>query len=317
MRKEFNFAPNGTGNQPASPQQHPDRRLNIIHSISKKQLCSQIIAHVDNLPPLPTVVAQLLKLLQDDNTTALQVEELLKQDPTLAARILRLVNSAFFALRNKISSIPHAVVLLGYKTIKNLVLAASVYKLVNGAFPGYGYKEAGLWHHSVMTANWSEKLAKLLGWPTEEVQEIFVVGLLHDIGKIVMSTYVGEHVKDMISCLLETKGDLVCAEQNLIGVDHAEIGARIAEKWNFPDNLSHIINKHHEQETGNGHYKETALIQLVDYMINKKHIGMYDNFPIDHPLPSHCLDILGIYGETFTAIQDQIDENTDKLLEQI
>ncbi len=313
MRNDFSM-----GNiKPKRPEVAPEiisvrksSNIDLNSLVSRKRIHTDIVAKVDKLPPLPAVAEKLMEILKDEDVDITGVETLLKQDPTLTARVLRLVNSSFFGLRTKISSISQAVVLLGFNSLNNIVLASSIYKLVKGAFPGYGYKDAGLWHHSVMTATWSEKLAKQLGWSKEDTESVFSSGLLHDIGKIVMATYINDHVADMITSLIESKGDIISAEKNLTGIDHAQIGTHVAKKWNFPDNLLSIINTHHLNDAPDIFIKDTALLKLVDYLINQGHIGMYDNFPINNQLPHYCFEILDIGEDEIGNLQEQVNKGS-------
>ena len=291
------------------------KQVNPIVSqiLIKNQVRNSILSHVDNLAPLPHIVTKILKLIEDSNSTAKSFEELFKQDPVLTARLLKLVNSSYYGLRNKVSSIPQAIVMLGYKTLKNLVLAASLNRLIKGEFPGYGFKNNGLWHHSFLTATWAEKLAKTLGWEKQQAQEIFVGGLLHDIGKLIMSSYINSNLKEMLVTLIENDGNLIYAEQNLVGIDHTEIGACVAEKWNFAPELIFVIQNHHNHLDKQNQNTETALLQLTDYLINQDHIGMFDNFPINTTLNTSCLEILKINYDIIPEFKEKILQSFEEI----
>ncbi len=278
---------------------------------SKNQIRDYIIAQVETIPPLPTVVTQIMKLIADERSNASSFESLFKKDPILTARLLRLVNSSFFGVRNKIRSIQQAIVTVGYQSLKNLVLAASISRIIKGTYPSYGYKDSGLWQHSFLTATWAERLAGELGWSKDEAERVFVSGLLHDIGKLVISNYLSDHIQEMLVSLIESEGNLVFAEQHVVGIDHAEIGACVAHKWNFSSHLIDIIKHHHvtlSKQHGDG---ETALLKLVDHVINSTGIGMYDNFPITHNLDNICLAILGINPEILVDLQQEIMKDSE------
>jgi len=285
----------------------------VSQILIKNKVRNSILAHVDNLAPLPHIVSKILCLINDNNSTANSFEELFRQDPALTARLLKLANSSYYGLRNKVNSISHAIVMLGYKTLKNLVLAASLNKLVKGEFPGYGFKNNGLWHHSFLTATWAEKLAGTLGWEKQQSQEIFVSGLLHDIGKLIMSSYVNRDLKKMLVTLIENDGNLIYAEQNLVGIDHAEIGACVAEKWNFAPELVFIIQNHHNHLDTEEQNTKTALLHLTDYLINQDHIGMFDNFPITSTLNSSCLEILKIKYDIIPEFKEKIIQSFEEI----
>ncbi|MCB1194799.1 HDOD domain-containing protein [bacterium] len=276
-----------------------------VHVHSKERLAEQMLVQVEKLPPLPAVATQIMRLIKDDKSDAKSFEGLLKQDPLLTARLLRLVNSSFFGLPNKIASIPQAIVVIGFKSLKNLVIAASVNRMMEGQFPGYGFTEGGLWRHSILNAQWSEKLAKELGWTADSTEEIFVIGLLHDVGKLILSSYINEHMQDMISTLIECRGDIIEAENRLVGITHPEVGSYIAKEWKFPDQLSAIIRDHHKF-VPEKYEKESAVLQVVNYLINKNHIGMYDHFPLEKPLCEQCLEVLGLNQTDLPEIQQGI-----------
>lgn len=283
----------------------------LTNVVAKKRLGEEMISKVDDLPSLPTVVTQILNLIQDEQSNASNFEKYLRQDQGLTARLLRIVNSSFFGLKHKVTSISQAVVIIGYQSLKNLVLAASTSKFLEGAFPGYGFREQGLWQHSFMVASWSQKIAMKLGWSKEEAEEMFVAGLLHDIGKLVMSTYVTEHCQEMIMYIMESKGDVCKAESALMGVDHAEIGARIAQKWNFSNQLVNIIKYHHNIEESSGSEKEVSLINLVNYLLIKGQYGMFENFPIVLLLDNYCKQTLSITDENIEEYSREIHASAE------
>ncbi|MDX9701851.1 MAG: HDOD domain-containing protein [Candidatus Auribacterota bacterium] len=294
------------------------KRISAVSQImTKNQIRDYIIAQVETMPPLPSLVTQIMQMISDEKSCAGSFESLFRKDPILTARLLRLVNSSFFGFRNKVSSIPQAIVMVGYESLKNLVLAASISRFVKGSYPGYGYKDSGLWQHSFLTATWAERLAVALGWSKNESQCVFVSGLLHDIGKLIMSSYLTEHIREMLISLIEAEGDLVYAEKHVVGIDHAEIGACIAEKWNFSPRLIDVIKHHHITIKDRRSDGETALLKIVDHVINRSGIGMYNNFPITHNLDTVCLANLGINANVLLDLQQEIIKSSESLVSQI
>ncbi len=284
----------------------------VADVVAKKRLGEEMIARVDDLPALPSVVSQILTLIEDDTSNASNFERYLRQDQALTARLLRIVNSSFFGVRNKITSIPQAIVMIGYNSLKNLVLAASTSKILEGGFPGYGFKERGLWQHSFMAAIWTQKLAKQIGVASDESEELFVAGLMHDVGKLVLSSYISLNCKDMITYLIKTNGNIEEAEKALVGIDHAEIGSRIAQKWNFSSKLSHIIKYHHDLESACEYQQEVALVHLINYCLVYGKYGMYENFPANNTLAPSCLDILGLDMQKVEQIQQVINRSAER-----
>ncbi len=291
-----------------------DRALqpqNISDVVIKKRLGEQIVARVNDLPSLSVVVTQIMELINNDKSSASNFERFLRQDQGLAARLLRIVNSSFFGLRNKISSIPQAIVLVGYNSLKNLVLAASASKLMQGAFPEYGFMEKGLWQHSFMCATWSKKIALDLGIDSQSAEELFVAGLLHDVGKLVLAKYLKD-CKEMYAQIIASDGNLEDAEETLFGITHAEIGAKVAEKWNFSQELSDIIRYHHTIDDTTLGNKRVLLVNLVDTLLGEGMFGMYENFPGAYNVSEQCLDILGITPDMLDEYRIEIAKSADK-----
>ncbi|MEW6536023.1 MAG: HDOD domain-containing protein [Candidatus Auribacterota bacterium] len=285
---------------------------NVADVVVKKRLGEQIISRVETLPALPTIVTQLMQLIDDDRSSVKNLETYLRQDQALTARLLKIVNSSFFGLRNKISSIPQAIVIIGYNSLKNLVLAASTSKLFQGSCPAYGYKENGLWQHSFMSAEWAKKIGLKLGFDIQSAEEMFVAGLLHDVGKLILANYVNTDCKEMIKTIVESQGNIIVAEETTFGLDHARIGSKVAQKWNFSKKLAAIIEFHHRPKTASLYAKETALIHLVNYLLSDGHYGMYENFPLKNDL---CIDSVGMLGVTDEMIEEfrtQISESAAK-----
>ncbi|MCD6460016.1 HDOD domain-containing protein [bacterium] len=283
----------------------------VAHVVSKKRLGEEMISRVDELPALPTVVSKIMALIEDNNSNAQNLEQYLKQDQALAARLLRIVNSSFFGLPNRISSISQAIVIIGYNSLKNLVLAASTSKLLEGVFPGYGFKEGGLWQHAFMAATWASKLSSRFEIDTEEADELFIAGLLHDVGKLVLSSYITINCKEMMTNLITCNGNIEEAEKALVGISHSEIGSRIAQKWNFSDKLAHIIKYHHNASCAVDYQKETALIELVNYCLVSKRYGMFENIPIDVGLSQTCLKQLKLTSEKILELTEEIEESAE------
>ena len=283
----------------------------VAHVVAKKRLGEEMISRVDDLPALPTVVSKIMALIDDTSSNAQNLEQYLRQDQALAARLLRIVNSSFFGLPNKISSISQAIVIIGYNSLKNLVLAASTSKLLEGSFPGYGFKDGGLWQHAFMAATWSSKLSKRFEFEPEESEDLFIAGLLHDVGKLVLSSYISMNCKEMMTHLITCDGNIEEAEKALVGISHSEIGSRIAQKWNFSDKFAHIIKYHHNTSNAVDYHKETALIELVNYCLVEKRYGMFENIPVQIGLSEECYKQLNLSPENVTELTEEIEESAE------
>ena len=220
-----------------------------------------IMRQVKSFPGMPVTGAKLLKLLEDSDSTAAQIEEVLRYDAGLTANILKLTNSAYFGIPSKVSSIRQAIMMLGWKRVMQLVMTMCMSTVMKKPVPGYDLPHGALWRHSVAVSVAAETVVKALKIP--EAEEVFTAALLHDVGKLVLGGFVQDdlaQIKTMVS-----KGiAFEVAEYMVIGTDHAEIGARILEKWAFPKDLVNAVNWHHNPETCENHCTLSDIVHIAN-----------------------------------------------------
>jgi HD-like signal output (HDOD) protein len=206
----------------------------------------RVLKRVKDIPSLPQFVIETLKKLDDPKSSASDVGDTLRKDESLVLRILRLANSAYYGLSRKITVVPEAISYLGFKTVKSIVLAASVYKFMDGAFTGYSLDRGDLWRHSQAVAATSRFLSEKVR--AGDPEEAYIGGLMHDIGKIILNDYV-RFGYSIILRLVDEDGVPFCeAERQVLGFDHAQVGGLVMEQWNLPDAYSYVTIYHHIPE---------------------------------------------------------------------
>ncbi len=203
------------------------------------------LAVVGDLPGIPIVASKVMKAASDENTSADDLREIIEKDPALTARILKVANSSLYAFSRSIETLRHAISLLGFRTVANLVMAASL----KDVFKNFGLSEKLLWEHATLAG---AVAARLSGYGSIDVEResAFTAGLLHDLGKIVLSNTARERYQKII---MRTYNEGVAfheAEREEFGFDHAELGALVAEKWKLPKSLVQAIRHHHHDPTG-------------------------------------------------------------------
>jgi putative nucleotidyltransferase with HDIG domain len=207
----------------------------------------EIFDNLDNLPSLPVIVEKLQTLLSDPRTTVDDVAKLMSTDQALVTRLLRLVNSAFYGLPGRISTIPHAISLLGFTTLRNLVISVSV---MGWQKPNSGslLSMKDFWMHSAAVG----AIARVLARHTKlaDPDEAFVAGLLHDIGRVAFQTLIPEEYNTIIEMSKVLKKPLHMLEQKAFGFDHAEIGTNLVAKWNLPEIYKITTQHHHHPKLG-------------------------------------------------------------------
>lgn len=203
---------------------------------------TSILALLDEpnaLPPVPPVAQQVVRLSEDDNTHASALARVISNDPALAARLLRVANSAFFGFSRKVETVTLAVTLLGFRAVRNMVLALSLKSM----FRSFGILERRLWAQSVCMGIGSSAAARRTHVASPE--EAFVAGLLADSGQAVLLELLRGDYQGMLLTAYREDIDILELERERFGVGHDEIGAALARRWNLPESLEHTIRHHH------------------------------------------------------------------------
>lgn len=204
-----------------------------------------LIRQVDSLPALPAVVVELIESIDDENADADLLAGKISRDQALVARMLRVANSSFYGLQGKVTSIHDAVVVLGLRGVRTLATAAAV----TGCFGSRGlagsFDFRSFWAHSIGVALCARGVARRLRVSEDNA---FTAGLLHDIGQLVLASRFPRHFDAMIDYRERTDCLLVDAEQAVLGIDHAQIGRALTERWRFSPLISEAIARHHHPE---------------------------------------------------------------------
>ena len=216
-----------------------------------------IMAKVSSFPSMPGAAAKMLSLLNNPDISISQIEEILRFDQGLTANVLRLTNSAYFGFSAKIGSVRQAVVLLGAKRLIQLVLTSCVHSVMQKSVEGYDLPAGELWRHSIAVSVAAEALVKELRIPVADF--VFTAALLHDVGKLALSEFVEgdlQKIEDTASPGIPFE----VAEQFVLGIDHAEVGALILENWSFPPEIVRAVQWHHAPDAVE---KTDSLIDIV------------------------------------------------------
>ena len=219
----------------------------------------EILTRVTTVPSLPAVVIQLQQYLNDPEVNFAKLARVIECDPGLTANILQLANSAYFGWQGSIGSVREAISRLGTKRIFQMVLCMSVAPLVRKPVQGYELAADRLWEHSVAVAICAEKIAARRA--PEAQPHAFTAGLLHDVGKLLLGTFVeidDEPIRELVDADGLTFNE---AERMVLGVDHAEVGAHLIEQWNLPGEVALAMRWHHEPEHGDGELR--SLVDVV------------------------------------------------------
>lgn len=243
------------------------------------ELSPKLTAAVEKMPAFPKSVQRILELTRDVNSTPKDLVDVIDKDPVVTVKVLKVVNSAYYSLPKQITSVGHAVVYLGFNTIKNLALSiAAIGMLPKDNDSGFDVQQYLL--HSLATAGLAKKLATKVG--NADPMDCFIAGLLHDFGKVVFAQFMPLEFKAALQKSHDEKSPLHAALQEVIGADHVVVGAMLVEKWRFAPALVETIRHQHISNL-----KDTDMIACVfgaNQICKKLQFGfggnpVYDEFP--------------------------------------
>ncbi len=243
--------------------------------LTKGKDWTEIVAFVGDLPPLPHVASQAIVLVEDPDTTAQKLTNLLGQDTALAARVLKIANSAMFACQREITTLNQAIMIIGFKALKGIIVAATLRQLSRN----FGQIEKMIWENSTCTAITSHLLAQQLKKPYAD--EVFLLGLLHDLGKLVLVRQIPKEYVQVVDGV-KTGRHFIDVEQETFGFAHPLIGALVAKKWNFPLDTCQVILHHHDplpDTTSDVQEEKTAIIVAADLIAHQLGFGHPKGYP--------------------------------------
>ena len=257
------------------------------------------------LPAVPNIAVKIIKLIDDPHTNAEDLQKVIIADQALATRMLRMANSAFYGVRQKIDTISEAISIMGFKAIRILTLAISTREL----YKRFGIIEQKLWEHSLGVSIASGLLAEES--PSLKKEEVVVAGLLHDIGKVIMDNSQPERFTLLTQRVYDERAPFYVLEQEVFGFGHADAGFFLLEKWGFPVRLCSVISQHHSydflrEEVDEYQKSLTATVALADALCAKLGIGYRDSMA-DIDLKEEPL------REALTIEKERIEEITNAL----
>lgn len=230
---------------PGDRSQESERRRHLSGKEEMSQR-EQIMARIGSVPPLPSASTEVIRLLRDPRAPSAKVAQAIEYDPSLTANVLRLANSNSFGFPKSVSTVKEAFFRLGTKKGFQSVFSATIGKIAELPCNGYEVSSAELWEHLIGSAIASRKIGQVL--KLDPPEHTFTAALTHDIGKVVLGTFVEVNTDAILALALEEKISFVQAEQKVLGIDHAEVGACLLAHWNLPGSLVEVVRWHHQPE---------------------------------------------------------------------
>ncbi len=271
---------------------------------------NRIIGKIEDLPTLPRTVLKITELVNNPKSSAKDLARIITDDQVLTARLLKLVNSSFYGFPQRISTVTGAIVLLGFDAIRNLLLTTSVFDVFSNNKKSSRFNQEKFWDHSLGCAVGAKVIGNAMRH--DRIEELFVSGLLHDIGKIVEMMFLPKQFSKITDYVNDNNILMRTAEEALLGYTHAEIGKLLGERWNLPPKLISII-AHHHQPSAAGHFSmETAIVHLADIFTRALNIGYGGDDKIP-PLDAFAWESLKIKTNSIEPIMEEIKDEFDDI----
>lgn len=271
----------------------------------------RILDAVADLPAMPQIAHKARAIMSNPSSSFKDLAIVLVTDQAIASRVLKLANSAYFGLRGKVSSIQYASIVLGQKTLAELITVAATSTLMGQGLKGYGLKAGELWKHSLAVAYGSRFIAKNINSRLED--DAFSAGLIHDVGKLVLDNYIFEKKQVFEQLMEDGQETLLSAEKRTLGFDHAEIGSAVCNKWSVPENLAAAIRYHHYPISSQGN-ELAYILHLADVIAVKIGIGTGTE-TLYYEIDDEVVKFLGLDKKDMAKILAQVTASVQEAME--
>lgn len=240
-----------------------------MSQVAQTAALPEILAAAEKLPPFPDIIWRVTPLIRRMAPVA-QIEEVIKYDQAITARILAVSQSSQYSRRGG-GSLREAITTLGDDQLLEVIITACASRYFTGNASGYDLREGELWEHAVSVGLLAEIVARRLGW--KNTLTAYTAGLLHDIGKTVLNYHVKTYFKDILALVRDNKKSFLEAERDVLGIDHEQLGGIIAKSWRFPNDITTAIEYHHRPSEAKEHQPIASLIYVVNRMVSALGIG--------------------------------------------
>ncbi|MGD9948007.1 MAG: HDOD domain-containing protein [Desulfobulbus sp.] len=270
---------------------------------------NKISVFVEKMPSLSTTVGKVLEICSRPDTAPNDLNKVISLDPVLTGQVLKLINSAYYSLVNKVTSLTRAIIMLGLNTVKNLALSTAIIRCVGQVKKSKSLPIKDFWAHSIGVGVMAKLLAAEQGIPLAEREEFFVAGLLHDLGKVPF----GDEYAEVLAQVVKEPQPLNLLERAMMDIDHEEVGEMIASKWKLNAIITDAICHHHSPaEAAPENQNLVATVALADFYVCLFDIGYAGNrYPDESQLES-LFEMCGLDWNTVFGLKEKVDAEITK-----
>lgn len=278
--------------------------------MDKEKIKSQIDKELEKLPSFSPAAVKIIELSNDLSASPKDLMNVIKIDPVLTGKILQLVNSTYFSLPQKITSLNRALILLGFNTIKNIALSTAFIEVTGGLKSNEHFNLDELWFHLLAVGSTSKLIAKVNGRSRQKLEEYFIAGLLHDIGDMMLMKYASEEYRKTLDFAQENNFSAFDASQSLMGITGPEVGLKVATFWKLPDTLKKVIARAPEGEDEESSFIIKTVF-LADRFCRRQEIGHVCD-KIDCDITDEDLNELEMDSSKLEEVTSSIEDEIEK-----
>ncbi|MEJ2100274.1 MAG: HDOD domain-containing protein [Desulfobacterales bacterium] len=273
----------------------------------------QIQTYIARLPSLSTTAAKVLETCNNPKSSPNDLNRVISLDPVLAGQVLRLINSAYYSLRQPVSSLTRAIIMLGINTVKNLVLSCAILEQLRHKQSFRALSAEKFWAHSLGVGVIAKCLAVIKGISLVDQDEFFICGLLHDLGKIPLNQKFPNEYSEVLDMAKRSCWSLGQAEGAVFGIDHATIGGLIARKWRLSPAVIESLDCHHRPEESPPDRRQPVfMVALADIYAQLLNMRSCDAPPVSNAFVEHLLDRVGLDWSSLYDLRDTVMAEIDK-----
>jgi HD-like signal output (HDOD) protein len=281
--------------------------------IKREERLRQIQNYISRMPSLSTTVTKVLEICNRPNTSPNDLNRIVSLDPVLTGRVLRLINSAYYALPNQVTSLTRAIIMLGLNTVKNLALSTAVLESIGGTESFKALSMDEFWTHSIAVGVTAKALAVLKDIPVGQREEYFVAGLIHDLGKIPLNNRFPEEYLKALEMAQGAGDPMHLAESRVFGMDHCAVGKMIGEKWELTSVLNDSLSHHHNPEMASKeNYPLLSVLALANTYTNVFERDVTGNSLPEDPMMICLLEKAGMSSESLSGLRDAVLKEIEK-----
>lgn len=275
-----------------------------------EQLIKKVKDSIEKMPTLSPLTHKIVQVANDRRSSAQDLTDVIQLDPVLTAKVIKMVNSAYFGLPQKVKSLKQTIVMLGINTVKNVALSSSFANNVR-IKEKTNLSGNDFWQHSLGVAVASKLIAKELGVDSKFLEEYFIAGLIHDIGKVLINNFFSDEMNQILELSEKKQSSIIDIEKEVLKLTHEEIGIAIGKKWNFEGPLLFAVGRHHSPATTGSAAIFSMVVSIADVFVKILQIGFSGNYKIE-PVPEEIWNTLQINESKVFSALTPIGEEIEK-----